>query len=276
MIRQGAALLPRQGAAAAPLAAGQNQSLARGLAILQLFDGDRPDLSVADMARLLDLDRTITYRLVRTLAAAAFLERSAVPQRYRVGPTAFQVGQRYTESNGLVDAAMPLLRVLAAQHRVNAYLGTLVGNAVMYLGAVQMEEPIFVRAGPGTRGQLHSTSLGKVLLAAETDEAARDLLEAGPLVRLTPGTKTTVGALMTEIRKVRRDGHAVSREENILGIVSVGAPLRDSRQRVVGAISGSAASQGLDRRKLDTLIAAVTQCAQAISQRLGARVPIEG
>jgi DNA-binding IclR family transcriptional regulator len=275
MTRQSVAPLPRQDQARTPLA-GQNQSLARGLAILQLFDRDRPDLSIADIARLLDIDRTIAYRLVRTLAAAGFLERSPLPQRYRIGPTAFQVGQRYTEANGIVDAAMPLLRVLAAQHRLNAYLGTLVGNGVMYLGAVQMEEPIFVRAGPGTRGQLHSTSLGKVLLAAESDETARALLESGPLVRLTPGTKTAIGVLLAELRRVRRDGYAISQEENILGIVSVGAPLRDARQRVVGAISGSVASQGMNRRRLDTLIAAVTQCGQAISQRLGARVPIEG
>lgn len=276
MTRQAVDERPREGGTRARPAAGQNQSLARGLAVLQLFDRDRPDLSTADIARLLGIDRTITYRLVRTLAASGFLEPSPVPQRYRIGPTAFQVGQRYTESNGLVDAAMPLLRVLAAQHRLNAYLGTLVGSSVMYLGAVQMEEPVFVRAGPGTRGQLHSTSLGKVLLAAEPDETVRTLLEAGPLVRLTPSTRTAIGALMTEIRKVRRDGYALSQEENILGIISVGAPLRDSRQRVVGAISGSAQSQGLTKRRLDTLVAAVTQCARAISQRLGARVPIEG
>jgi DNA-binding IclR family transcriptional regulator len=268
--------LPERGAESVTVGQGQNQSLARGLGILQLFGRDRPELGVADVARLLDIDRTIAHRLIRTLAAAGFLERSLTTQRFRIGPKAFEVGQRYTESNGLYDAALPLLRNLSEQHRLNAYLGTLVDAGVLYLAAVQTEEPIFFRVNPGTRGHLHTTSLGKVLLAGQSDEAARALLEAAPLPRLTQATKIGVAALMTEIRKARRDGHAVSRDENLFGIISVGAPLHDSRGRVVGAISGAAASTGMTKKRLEAIIGAVAQTGQAISHRLGAPGVAEG
>jgi DNA-binding IclR family transcriptional regulator len=211
-----------------------NQSLARGLAILEAFSRTRPELGIRELSRLLGLDKSIVHRLARTLAERGFLEQSPDTQRYRIGARAFTVGQQYAVASGLGEAALPILRGLTRDHELNAYLGTLSEGAVVYLLALQSAGPIVIRAAPGARAHVHSTALGKVLLAAQPDEVVRRILGSGPLPRLTPATMTDPGAVLDHVRDARRRGYAVCDEENLPGVLAVGAPVRVRDVLVVG------------------------------------------
>src|SRR5574341_626777 len=138
-----------------------NQSLARGLAILEAFGREAPELGIRQLSRTLNLDKSIVHRLARTLAERGFLEQNPATLRYRIGARTFQVGQQDALGNGLEEAALPVLRVLTREHELNAYLGVLSQDAVLYLQALQSTGPIIIRATPGSRARLHSTALGK-------------------------------------------------------------------------------------------------------------------
>jgi len=86
----------------------------------------------------------------------------------------------------------------------------------------------------GSRLPLHATGVGKVLLAyAPADVQARVLAS---LTRITPYTITQPGRLLTELRHVRRDGYAQTREEMSLGACSVAVPVRGPGETAVAAL----------------------------------------
>jgi IclR family pca regulon transcriptional regulator len=245
-----------------------NQSLARGLAILQAFDSEYPEWGVRELARKLDLDRSVVSRLVQTLAAAGFLEKNSLTSRYRIGPRAFEVGQRYTHSGPLYDIALSQMRDLHEHHQLDVYLAVRLETVVLYLGAIEADDVVF-RAIAGTRGHLHSTSLGKALLAFEKDDVMREIVGRISLARLTPATKVSRPALIKELASVRKQGYATSNGENLPRIFSVSAPIFDASGKVVAAMSGSYPKDKMSKQRLDDMVEAMTSSAGHISRLLG-------
>lgn len=246
-----------------------NQSLARGLEVLKAFDAIHVEYGIRDLARKLGIDRSVTYRLVRTLANAGFLEQNEVSRRYRIGHKAFEVGQRYTSAGTVYDVAIGKLRSVAESEELNIYLAERVDTVVLYLAAIESETAVF-RVGAGTRGHLHATALGKVLLASETNSALKTLLPRIKFVPLTSATKVSQPQVMAEIRKVREAGYSISDEENMIGIWTVGLPIVDATGRVIAAISGSVNKADASKSRRTAIIASMVRTAAFISTKLGA------
>lgn len=265
------AAAPRVGAWSASVTADRaplNQSLARGLQILQVFESGQTEFGIRDLARRVKIDRSITYRLVRTLTDAGFLEQNKVNQQYRIGYRAFEIGQHYTRSGALYDIAVAALTQLSAAESLNLYLAKRVEHALLYLAAVENDTSV-VRAAAGTRGHLHATALGKVLLAAEPPGVLKELMPRLSMARLTPETTTSRTRLMRELRQVRMQGYAISAGEFLYGVVAVGAPVFDASGQVVAAISASGSNRNFTGRRLQRVTELVVHCAADISARIG-------
>ena len=247
-----------------------NQSLARGLRILEAIAAHGPEMGVRELARLLELDKSIVSRLVVTLAEHGFLQKNMATRRYRVGPRAHEVGQKYAASNPLYEIANDDLHSLAEQEGLNVYLSVRSDTSVLYLCAIQSAQPSVLRIGTGVTGKLHTTAVGKVLLAAMDDDALKKLLKRLPLSRLTPHSITKESALLAELKMVRKNGYSQSDEENLVGILSIGAPIRDASGTIVAAVSTAVNKQGHDKKFFKRMVQLTEHVAGSISTKLGA------
>jgi DNA-binding IclR family transcriptional regulator len=159
---------------------------------------------------------------------------------------------------------------LAHEHHLNGFVAVLRGGRAIYLQAVQADGPIAIRVSLGSQMPLHSTAAGKVLLASLDDAEARKLVGHRKLAAITPHTITDPAALLASLPKVRRQGYATVVEENIPGVLSVGAPITDRGGNVVAALS-TAFPKYLDAdRTLQGVIPVVTAAAARVSRSLGA------
>lgn len=253
-----------------PIAANAaNQSVARALQILRVL-ADAPDgIGVRELARSIDVSPSIAQRLISTLAEYGFAEQEP-SRRYRVGVQAFAVGNAYLSAHALVRAGLAELRELAETHRLNSYLGVLRGRDVVYLIALQSSGPIAIKSSPGERTRLHTTALGKAMLAQMSDEDAARLLGPPPFERLTAKSRTRLAPLLADLHAARRSGYAISDEENLVGVYAVGAAVRDADGATVAAISGALPRHDVNRANLPKLCKLVREAAERISVRLGA------
>jgi DNA-binding IclR family transcriptional regulator len=176
---------------------------------------------------------------VRTLSALGFLEQNPATQRYRIGFKAFDVGNSYLRFNNLETIAARELSLLANDHQLNTFLGIIEGNSVIYLMTMQSSAPITVRSVPGTRAPLHSTAIAKAILADLPDDAILNVLGPGPLEAVTSHTKTDPLEILKDVHDVRRKGYAISDEEYVDGVLTIGAAIRDRTGLAIAGISGS-------------------------------------
>ena len=246
-----------------------SQSLERGLEILELLDKSPTAMGVREMSRRLDLSAAITQRLINTLSHYNFVTQDPETRRYTIGYRAFGLGWSLTRKDRLISVAKPELDMLASRHLLNSYLGVMRGLRAIYILSVQSDGPIAIRSAPGSLTYLHSTALGKALLAGLPPEEAYRLLTAEPLAQVTPHTITDPQTLMRELEDIRQKGYATVKSENIPGIISVGAPIRDTSGKVIAALSTAFAEWSTPEFTIDAVADLVTASAARISQSLG-------
>jgi DNA-binding IclR family transcriptional regulator len=248
----------------------RSQSAARALSVLDLLEHESQGLGVREMARRLKLAPSIVQRLLAALADYGYVERNLDTQSYRIGFRLFEVGRSYLHQNSIHAVSLPELRMLAEKHLVNAYLGVLRGDRVIYLEALQSRGAIVIVSAPGSSGHLHSTAFGKALLAEMSEEDAARLLGEEPYPQLTKKTKVRLKPILKELADVRRLGYAISDEENLSNVLAAGAVIRDATGAPVAAISGAVPRNSIDEKGVASLGRLLLEAAQRISHRLGA------
>lgn len=247
----------------------ESQSVARAVDILQLLS-DNGSLGVREIARRMELSPTIVHRLVSTLASTGLAEQAPDTQKYRIGYRAFRIGSSFLSQNDLDRASTPELVALAEQHQISSFLGVLRGGAMVYLKVVKSNGPIAINNQPGSLAAIYSTAFGKVMLAALPDKVAAEVLGKEPYKRLTKKTKVTFRALLGELREIRETGIAISDEENLVNVYSVGAAVRDASGEVIASLSGAVPRQGMTKREIEHVNALVKSAADSVSRKMGA------
>ena len=247
-----------------------SQSLERGLDILEAIEAETGDIGVRELARRLGLSPTIVQRLVTSLAARGYIEKNRETSRYRLGHRSMILGASGERGVDYAAAARRELDRLAHDHQLNGFVSVLRGGRAIYLLAVQADGPVAIRVSLGSEMPLHSTAAGKVLLASLDDGEARRLLGPRKLPAVTPHTVTDPTAVVASLAKVRRQGYATVVEENIPGVLSVGAPITDRGGSIVAALSVAFPKYLESGLTLQGSIPLVTEAALRVSRTLGA------
>ena len=246
-----------------------SQSLERGLDILEVIEAENGDIGVRELARRLELSPTIVQRLVTSLSIRGYIEKNTETSRYRLGHRSMILGASGERGVDYLVTARRELDRLAQEHHLNGFVSILRSGRAIYLLAVQADG-LAIRVSIGSEMPLHSTAAGKVLLASLDDNEARKVLGHRKLAAITPHTITDPAALITSLAKVRRQGFATVVEENIPGVLSVGAPITDRAGTVVAALSVAFPKYLESGLTLQGSIPLVTAAALRISRTLGA------
>jgi IclR family acetate operon transcriptional repressor len=236
--------------------------------VLRAFSRAGQELGITELSRQLGLGKSTVHRLVTTLTAERLLERGSTPGRYRLGLVLYELGSRVTEHVDLHQAALPVLTTLRHETGEMVHVAVLDGLEVVYVERLESRNLLPIFRQVGHRLAAHTTSSGKILLAAlPPDELSQRLADWRPRA-VTPWTITDKHRLLTELAGISKRGWAQNNEEGHLGIVSVGAPIRGRDGKVMAAVSvvGDSARMRTMMRRATTL---VVESAQLISRRLG-------
>ncbi|WP_405386945.1 IclR family transcriptional regulator [Streptomyces sp. NBC_01102] len=242
--------------AAAVRAPGGAQAVLRALDVLHCFHDNGPDLSASDLARRLELSVSTAHRLARTLLGAGFLEQDARTSRYRLGPAVTELGRLSYHQRGLHLAA-PELTDLAERTGATADLALRSGpHAVIVAGGS-------VTPRTGLRRPLHSTALGKVLLAwARPGDGGPAALP--PLHAFTDRTIVEPALLQAELARVRAAAYALNDGESALGVRTLAVPVLDGAGHARFALAVRATPSVITDERTDWFLDEARSCARAL------------
>lgn len=246
-----------------------NQSLMRGLTILEFLDEASEPLGIRDIARKMGISATIVQRLVHSLTEANFARKDPRSQKYVIGYRAVALGRSMLTEERLVGSALPELRALASDHHLNAFLSVIAGGELLYVLAEQSAGPIAIKSKPGAKAAFHATAMGKALLSGRPVDEIDALLGKGALEPLTARTITDRDALHAELARADQQGYALAFGENLDGVTSVAARIRDGEGGVIAAISIAFAPSLQPTTQLADVVRLVTDAAARISTTLG-------
>jgi IclR family KDG regulon transcriptional repressor len=245
-----------------------SKTVAKALSILKQFTPSAGDLGASDVAKLLDMDKVIAYRLLRTLSSEGFLVQNPATKKYRLGP-------------GLIELASHDLRQVPASEVARPWmehLRDLSGETVMFVVRrgtesvvalpLESHQQMRVTANVGDAESIHSTASGKIMLAFGPESLFDEVLVTG-LPAITPRTLTSPDKLRAEVKRVRSRGWSLDNEECVAGIRALAAGVFGRN----GAIEGCLAIRGPASRLTDAVIERVApelvNAAKAVSSKLG-------
>lgn len=225
---------------------------------------------LSDIASALDLAKGTAHGILRTLQHEGFVEQDAASGRYQLGAELLRLGNSYLDVHELRARALVWTDDLARSSGESVYLGVLHQQGVLIVHHVFRPDDSRQVLEVGAMQPLHSTALGKVLSAYDP-VAHSEVVEVERKV-FTGRTVSDMAEFENLLDLTRARGYADDVEETWEGVASVAAPIHDRRRMPVGAvgITGAVERVCVDGELRPELVAAVRDCARAVSRDLGA------
>jgi DNA-binding IclR family transcriptional regulator len=221
-----------------------------------------------EISRQTRLHMSTVFRLVETLEECKLVEKNRDTGRYRIGLKVLTWASHVCEGIDLRSAAVPVLEELNNNTRETVHLTVLDEDAAVYVHKIDSPIPLRIYSEIGRRGPLHCTGVGKVLLAAMSEQEREAWLERNPLTRHTPATILDRTKLEKELSRIKEWGYAVDREEHERHVRCVAAPVLDHAGNTLAAISITVPSVRMSSERSASLIRQVKDSAKKISMHL--------
>lgn len=217
------------------------------------------------------LPKSTVHRILGMLIQSGYIEGDA--------DQGFHPGRRFTSLAGrtltdlnIVALARPIVTDLVAATGCTVHIGEERGEEVELVLGFEPTKPYRVRARTGTTTALHTTGLGKALLAQRSADEVRGYAERTGLPARTPATVTELGPLLEELDSVARSGYALDLEGHEVGTVCVSAPIYNHLGVPAYSLSISSLVLTHPENSIERFAPRAVAAAAELSELLGARL----
>jgi DNA-binding IclR family transcriptional regulator len=259
----------RHSRASAPEAAGNTRSVERALNILDAFTATERELTLTDLSLKLALNKSTVYRLAGLLELRGLLSRNPKTRAYALGPAIFRFVGLVLHQGDIASLCLPHMVALRDQTGETIALNIRVGQSRACIAQIESRHELRMRLDIGKLLPLYCGAGSKVLLAHMEPEEIEEVIRETGLAPLGPGSISDPEMLRRELRAIRRDGYAISKEERTAGGHTLAAPLYDRNGLVVASLSVYGPSVRLPDARIEELRPPVVATAASISKALG-------
>jgi DNA-binding IclR family transcriptional regulator len=247
-----------------------NNTLVKGLGLLEvLARADRP-LGVTELATRIGIGKSNVHRLLQALVELGYVRRDADTGAYAASIRLWELGSAVLANLDLRRASQAWMDWLLERTRETVHLSVLDGDEVVYVHKVDSPEPVRAYSQIGGRAPAHCVATGKAMLAwlgpAQLDALSRRLRAFSPRTLVEPAD------FLREMERVRQNGYAVNRGEWRESVGGVAAPVRDPSGQVVAALGVSGPIERLRPSTFRTLAVDVMRAADGVRAALAGDV----
>lgn len=243
----------------------------RTLQILEAVAQREGGLSNAELSRKLKIPKSSASYILRTLEQHGYLRRDGGAGRYRLGMKVLSLSRAALSGIDVREVALPIMRHLVDRIHITTHLAILDQNEAVYVEKVEAPGFIKMNTWIGRRMEVHSTAVGKALLAYLDPNHRDGILRHRGLKKLTPHTITTIPRLLQELERVRQLGYSIDDEENSLGARCVGAPIFNAEGGIEAAIASTGTINDVPQEAVAHMADMVKEAARRISHQIGYR-----
>ena len=214
-----------------------SKTIEKGLILLNLFDRDHPRRSLSEISRLTGINKTSVFRFVNTLVKLGYLKKSESNKLLKLGPRALLLGHNFTQGFDLLQGVKPIIdkNFLECKNTIDSAL--LYDLTLLSLYRRDAPNPIYFRL-PLVFDNLYARAMGKAVLAQLSQAERLRFLDSVPRIKHTANTLTKREDILADIKATEERGYAINNEENVPGLICIGAALMNYKTKtVVGAVS---------------------------------------
>ena len=241
------------------------QGLARGLDVIRAFDGERPRMTLTEVAEVTGLSRATARRSLLTLQALGYVRSDG--RLFALTPSILSLGYSFLSSQGIGERVNPILKQTSDALTEPCALGMLDGTDIVCVAHSPGEQRVLtIGLTAGSRMPLLTTAIGRTLLAMLDERQRETLLATAPLERRTPRTLVDRDRLRDLLADIRMAGYAIVDEEFELGVRSIAVPVMNNHGEPLGALNVIASAGRVDLQKMrEDYLPVLNRAAEAIA-----------
>lgn len=244
-------------------------NLEKGLSVLEFLSGSLRGSTLQDIKNKLGLSQTTAYRILNTLVRLDYLVYDDETKSYRLSCKMLTLGFRALNDQQLLEVVLPHLRDLRDKVKETACFGVLGERNGIFIDQVRGHHAFSFTLTPGKTFELHCSAPGKAIMAYLPDNVRRRYLETMTFRKYNERTLVTREAYEEELDRVFRNGYALDNEEELSGVICIGAPVHNYKGYPCGAIWISGPKDRLPDGIVREYAEIVKQTARNISVELG-------
>lgn len=251
------------------------RALESAFRVLEIMGRTAGGVRVSDLARRLQLPKATVFRILFTLEEIGYARKDPITRAYVSVRGAAWINHD-EDRETLRRVSRSYMEKLLSRFEQTVNLAVLDRGQILYTEILEGLRSIRMAANVNTYAPVHSTGVGKSMLAFLHPMEAEEVLKKRPLLKLTPKTITSVRAQLKTFKKIREQGYAVDNEETETGARCVAAPIFNSQGRPVAAMSVSGPVSYMTSTVVGQIAQTLTDAIRKISGQLGYSISLKG
>ena len=180
----------------------------------------------SEIVTAVQLPKATVHRILTTLVERDFI-RVTDGGAHVPGPKILSLAGVAYDRVDISTIVQPYVDDLVRRVQCTVHVGVRSGDEIIYLVRTDSDKPYRMPSRVGAAIPMHTSAIGKAILARLDDDAIERFVNRAGLPRRTARSLTTLDDLRAELADIRRDGHAFDREENVPGVICIGTAVRD-------------------------------------------------
>lgn len=198
------------------------QAVENALDVLEALSEIDDDVRISQLSEKLAMNKTSVFRLLATFENRGYVEREERSGKYRLGLSAYEIGQKFLSRMALLRHARPVAERLARGCNEAVYVAVRRRNEVLFLDMLDTTQKVKIVSLVGNRYPLATTAAGQILLAFNNAHDNQDTDEAQ--------------SIANQYATIRRQSYTQDSGALGDGITSIAAPLFGSGGKLHGVL----------------------------------------
>lgn len=252
----------------------QNETIVgveRALFIIERLAEANNGLSFSEILALLDVNKSIAFKLLNTLLATQYIYKDEQTGNYTLTYRISNIGMKKMSKSRLLNQSQVILRELADDTGGFIRLAIAEQDTITWVLSM-LTKKRFLQIDPeySTEICLNTHAAGKAWLATMEPARARKLILQRGIQRMTQHSLVDIKSIMADIKTGAARGYAISIEEHGIGAGAIGAPImveKDGHSELVcgGVVTLAAPLVHMDRNALEQFAPRVIAAARKLA-----------
>lgn len=243
-------------------------SVLKVFGILQALTGER-EIGITELSQRVMMSKSTVYRFLQTMKSLGYVSQESESEKYSLTLKLFELGAHALQNVDLIRSADIEMRELSRLTRETIHLGALDEDGIVYIHKIDSMYNLRMYSRIGRRNPLHSTAIGKVLLAWRDREEAKEIISQIEFKRSTDKTILTPEELLVALDMVKQQGFGEDNEEQEEGLRCIAVPVFDRFGVVIAGLSISFPTIRFSEDAKHEYVTMLHTAARNISEQMG-------
>lgn len=209
-------------------------AFARGLNVIRTFGRERERQTLSEVAARAGISRASARRLLYTLVQLGYAQNDG--RHFSLSPRILDLGYAYVSSMDFGDLVHDPMHELASRTNSSCSISILEGHEIVYVLRTTVRRVTTRNFPLGSRFPAHILSMGRIQLAALSDDALDHYLATAHIERFTRFTTVDREELRRIIRADREKGWSMMKREFDEGLCAMGMAIRNKEGTVIAGL----------------------------------------